>query len=352
MCVFYQDKSRCTTPFLYMLYSRVKVNCQILVKDTENILIGDSVYIVGHKTPDLDAIVAAQAYQVYRHSQGDFNYIAIRCDEVNPVTKWAYKEWGMEVPPLVEDISGKKVVLVDHTDPDQRPDGWEKAEILEVIDHHKIKLETSAPPKITLRSFGSSSTIIAQKMVRRGVKINRDVAGLMLSAILDDTLALRSPITTLVDRQMAGHLAIRSQVSDISELARTLFAQKDVWQKMTPAEVCTKDSKQYAMGEKTVRISQVETMDNRKLAKNVAKYQKFMDEHREKEGLDLFIVLITDLIRNDCILLSSGQPKEIKALEEIFETKRDESGFLRLPGVLSRKKQVVPPLLQYYSSIV
>lgn len=313
-----------------------------------NILVGDSVYIVGHTNPDLDAVAAAHAYQIYRHSQGDFNYVAVRCDEVNPVTAWAYKYWGLELPPLIENVAGKSIVLVDHTDPEQRPHGWQDAEIIEVIDHHKLKLETSMPPKITIRPYGSTATLIAQKMMRRGIKMDKAVAGILLSAIIDDTLALRSPITTNVDKQMAGHLAVESGIVNLSDFAREQFAEKDVWLKMTPKDVIQKDMKQYDMNGRRVAIAQVESMDNQKLIKKAVDYKKQMDKSRLENGIDIYLVMLTDLIRNDCIVVVSAEGDFMSNLEKIYSTHRIDDSKIQLPGVISRKKQVEGPLLEFF----
>jgi len=313
----------------------------------ENILIGDVVYIVGHKAPDMDAIVSAHAYQAYRHTQGDFNYVAIRCDEPNEVTKWAYERWGLEMPALVRDVSGKKIVLVDHTDPEQRPDGWDEAEIIEVVDHHKLKLETSSPPKITIKPYGSTATLISQKMIRRGIKLEPKLAGLMLAALIDDTLALRSPITTRIDKQIAGVLAAEAGIVNLSDYAREQFSQKDVWDKMTAEQVCTEDMKNYEIGNLHVRIAQVETMDNRKFTKKIPRYFNFIKGARVVDNIDISIVLITDLIRNDCIAVVSAEEDNIRKFEEAFNTKI-ANNVVQLPGVVSRKKQIVPPLVELF----
>lgn len=315
----------------------------------DNILVGDVIYIVGHKKPDLDAIVAAQAYQVYRHGRGDFNYIAIRCDEVNAVTKWTYKRWGADLPPLVDDVSGKRIVLVDHTDPEQRAKGWENSEIIEVVDHHKLKLETSSPPKITIRPYGSTSTIITQKMLRRGLKIDPVTSGLLLSAILDDTLALRSPITTHTDKEMAGSLAVELGISNVSNYARELFSEKDVWDKMSAEQVITTDFKNYEMGDKYIRIAQIESMNNRRLETKLRAYSNKMQGIRKAEGIDIYIAMITDLIRNDCIMVISASDEDKNKLSLIFNSQLEDGKILHLPGIVSRKKQVVPPLVEAYS---
>lgn len=313
----------------------------------DNILIGDSVYIVGHTKPDVDSVVSAYAYQIYRHARGDFNYIGVRCDEVNNVTTWLFKKFGVELPMLVNDISGRKVVLVDHTDPNQRPKGWQNAEIIEVLDHHKLILETSVPPKITIRPYGSTSTLIAKKLLEANVNFKPEIAGLLLGAILDDTLALRSPITTYVDKEIAGKLAAISGITDISKFARQIFSHKDIWGKLTGQKIINTDTKSYKMGDVTVQISQVETMDNRELIKKKGKdILEALEEENKENRKDIRIAMLTDLLRGDCILLAVGDKKN--DLEKIFNTKF-ENNSLYLPGVVSRKKQIEGPMIQYFS---
>lgn len=315
--------------------------------NTENILIGDSIYIVGHKSPDLDAIVSAYSYQIYRHSRGDFNYVAIRCDDVNPVTEWAFDYFKLDLPMLVRDISNRKVVLVDHTEPAQRATGWENSEIIEVVDHHNLKLETTVPPKITIRPYGSTTTLIAQKLIRAEVRIQPNFAGLMLAAILDDTLALRSPITTFVDRSLAGQLAAIAGISDISSFARDMFNHKDIWAKLDPHKIITTEIKTYNALNKVFTISQVETMNNRALEPKEKGIIAELQKMNKEEPLDLRIVMLTDLIRNDCILLAVGD--SVKDLEEIFKTKLENGSKMHLLGVVSRKQQLLPPILEYFN---
>jgi len=312
-----------------------------------NFLIGDSIYIVGHKRPDLDAVVSAYAYQIYRHSRGDFNYVAITCDDVNPVTKWVFKRFNLELPMQIRDVSGKRIVLVDHTDPAQRADGWENAEIIEVVDHHNLKLETTVPPKITIRPYGSTSTLIGLKLMRVDITLQPEIAGLMLAAILDDTLALRSPITTYVDRSVAGQLGAMAGITDIASFARELFEHKDIWSQMKATDIIDTDIKDIDCGDKKVQISQVETMDNKKLANIKAKeIYRELESKQRKDPKDIRMVLLSDLLRGDCIAIVSGSKKG--DLEKIFNTKIEENGTMYLPGVVSRKKHIVPPILEWY----
>lgn len=314
-------------------------------KKNGNILIGETIYIVGHRNPDLDSIASALGYQVYRHSQGDFNYIAIRTGEPNPVTQWVFKKFNTPLPMLVPNVSGMKLTLVDHTDPENRPEGWENAKIVEVLDHHQLKLETAEPSKITIRPYGSTATLVAQKMVRARLPIKEEIAGILLAAILDDTLALRAPTTTQIDKSMAGELAVASSIGDLGSFARDLFNEKDVWGTLRAKDIINMDIKDFDVNGKKVVISQVETMDNRKLEKREKEIITELEKLNEKEHIALRMVMLTDLLRNDCILLVVGDNLEI--LEDVFHSKL-EGNKMYLPGVLSRKKQVLPSLLDLY----
>ncbi len=313
---------------------------------SERLLIGEPIYIVGHIKPDVDAIVSAYSYQVYRHAKGDFNYLAVRCDEPNHLTEWLFKSTGFEMPRLVKTIKGRKVVLVDHTDPDQRAKGWEEADIIEVFDHHKLKLETSAPPKITVKPYGSTTTIVADKLFNIGFTITPEFAQLMLSAIIDDTLALRSPITTYVDKIVAGKLAALTGLGDIDAYARKMFNKKDIWYKLGPAKLVGTDTKRYELGDVKVGISQVETLDNSKLIKKIPEIHKYLKKLIEKEGLDLFVVMLTDVIENEALIVAEG--KNAPDLEKIFG-KQFKDGAMKIEGMMSRKKQMVPPLTKFYT---
>lgn len=318
-------------------------NSKDVFKAEDNLFIGENIYIVGHRNPDLDSVVSAMGYQVYRHSQGDFNYIAIRCGEVNPVTKWVFKEFNTQLPILIPNVSGMKLVLVDHTDPESRPDGWKNARIVEVLDHHKLKLETAEPSKITIRPYGSTATLIAQKMVRARLVIKPEIAGLLLCAIIDDTLALRAPTTTQVDKTMAGELAVASGIGDLGALARDLFNQKDIWSSMDAKDIVSTDLKEFDIKDKHIAISQVETMDNRKLESRIEDILEELNRLNIEEPIHLRLVMLTDLLRNDCILLVVGE--DLERVGKIFNTEVVNNR-MYLPGVLSRKKQILPPLIE------
>jgi manganese-dependent inorganic pyrophosphatase len=316
----------------------------------KNILIGETIYIIGHKNPDADSIISAYAYQVYRHSQGDFNYIAVRAGDLNPATKWLFEKFNLTPPPLVTDISNMKVALVDHTDPSVRPNGWEKATIVEVVDHHKLSLETAEPSKITIRPYGATATLIAQKMTRQKIAMDENIAGLILGAIIDDTVAFRSPTTTHMDQRVAGELLTMAGIGDINEFARELFNKKDVWSKMKIRDIILQDYKEFKIGNTSLSISQVETMNNKKLFENKEAFIKDLQSLNQETPLDYRVVLLTDPLRNDCIMLYIGKKEEL--IPKIFNKDSEEPNTIYLPGVLSRKKQILPVFIENASELV
>lgn len=304
----------------------------------------DKIYIVGHKKPDLDSIASALGYQAYRHSQGDFNYYAIRGDKENPLTKWVFEKYETRLPEYIPNISGMNIVLVDHTYPENRPKGWEKANILEVIDHHDVKLEDIVPKRILIRPCGSTSSLVAEMMFASNMKIPFNIAGILLCAILDDTLNLESPTTTDLDVDIVYRLAHICDIESTEELFREIFSKKDIWNEMSAREIIEMDMKEIDVNGRKVCISQVETMGNDHIEKN-----KILDELTEIEKEDpsnLRIVMITDLIKKDCNLLVVG--KDISIFENVLGEKI-VGNMVHLPNVVSRKKQILPIIEKMYS---
>ena len=306
--------------------------------------IEEKIYIVGHKKPDLDSIASALGYQTYRNSQGDFNYYAIRCDKISPLTEWVFNKFETRLPEYIPNISGMNIVLVDHTYPESRPKGWEKAKILEVIDHHDVKLEDILPKRITIRQCGSTSSLIAEMMFVSNMKIPFNIAGILLSAILDDTLNLESPTTKDLDMDMAYRLAHICSIEDTDEFAREIFTKKDIWNEMNAKEIIEMDIKEVEIKGNRVSISQVETIENRGI-----RLDEIIEELKslnKKEPINLRIVMITDLVKKECNLLVVGS--DIVLFENVLG-ERIVNYMVYLPNVVSRKKQILPIIEKMYS---
>lgn len=302
------------------------------------------VFIVGHTKPDLDAIASAFGYQKLKEGRGEYRYHAIRCDKINAQTEWVFKKYNTPLPEYIPDISGMNVVLVDHTFPESRAKGWENANIIEVIDHHDVKLEDIIPQSITIRPCGSTTSLIAQKIFKNGVLLNRNIASILLSAILDDTLGLKSPTTIKLDREMVNKLNEVAQIEDLEKYSMILFEKKDIWHTLSPKEIIQEDLREVEINGNWFSISQVETMNNRELKKDEIVNE--LELLNNEKPFNLRLVMLTDLIENNCILLVVG--KDITLLEKILNTKVINNS-LFLPNVVSRKKQILPILQEIYS---
>ena len=306
----------------------------------------DKIYIIGHTNPDLDSIASAVGYQRYNELIGDFRYTAIRCDKVNPLTEYVFNKYNIKLPTYIPNISGMNIVLVDHTYPEDRAKGWEKANILEVIDHHDVKLEDLIPTKINIRPCGSTSTLIAEKYFNSNILVPFNIANILLSAILDDTLGLKSPTTIQLDIEIVNKLAKICKVGDIDEYFKEIFSKKDIWHTLTPKEIIEMDIKEIEIEDRKVSISQVETLNNKEIREEeILQELKILNSEKP---FNLRIVMLTDLIKKDCILLVVGE--DLKLFEEELNTNIINNRIL-LSNVVSRKKQVLPILERMYKVV-
>jgi len=302
------------------------------------------IYIVGHKKPDLDSIASAVGYESYRYKLGEQYYQAVRCDDFNPLTEWVFKNFNTEIPQLVNDISNMNVVLVDHTYSENRADGWERANILEVIDHHDVKLEDIVPQRITIRPCGSTCTLITEKFVNSNIQIPLNIANILLAAILDDSLGLKSPTTIQLDIDMVNVLNMICKVGDIQEYSLEIFKKKDIWHTLATREIIEEDIRNIEINGNWVSISQVETLNSENMdTDSIIKELELMNIEKD---FNLRIVMLTNPVERDCILIAVG--KDINLLEnELAKEIKDNVVYLK--DIVSRKKQVLPLIEKIYS---
>ena len=303
-----------------------------------------NIYIVGHRRPDLDSIASAVGYEVYRQLLGDTDYKAIRCDDTNTLTEWVFKKFETPLPKYIPNISGTNVVLVDHTYSENRADGWEKANILEVIDHHDVKLEDIVPQRITIRPCGSTCTLITEKFINSNIDIPFNIANILLAGILDDSLGLKSPTTIQLDIDMVDRLNEVCKVGDIDKYSLEIFEKKDIWHTLTPREIIEEDIRNVEINGNWVSISQVETLDNESIdTKDLIEELEKINGEKE---FNLRLVMLTNPVKKDCLLISIG--KDINLLEKELGKEIKESR-VYLKDIVSRKKQVLPLLEKIYS---
>jgi len=238
---------------------------------------------------------------------------------------------------------GKKVILVDHNERSQSVEGLEQAEIVEIIDHHRVAdIQTESPLYIRSEPVGCTATIINKMYRENGVAVPREIAGIMLSAILSDTLMFSSPTCTAEDKKTAEYLANLADI-DIMDYGRAMFKAGTNMDKTSPDQILAIDRKRFTFGKTTAYISQINTLDFAGIASRVDQIFKKMQAYYDKNPCDLVMLMITDIVAGGSEILAVGRGKDL--LDTAFGMKIDEDHIF-LPGVVSRKKQVVPILSQ------
>lgn len=239
-------------------------------------------------------------------------------------------------------LQRKQVVLVDHNERSQAVDGLEEAEILEIIDHHRIgNIETTGPVYFRNQPLGCTATIIRNMYRENNIEINRQTAGLLCSAILSDTLAFKSPTCTEMDREAAESLASIAGL-DMEEFAVAMFRAGSNMAEKSAEELFYQDFKQFKMGELELGVGQVNSMDSNELLEVKDRILDFMNKVYKETNLDMVLFMLTDIYNERTELLFTGSNTEL--ISKAFEGKKGKNSIM-LPGVLSRKKQVIPPLL-------
>ncbi|MHB8170206.1 MAG: putative manganese-dependent inorganic diphosphatase [Thermincolia bacterium] len=238
----------------------------------------------------------------------------------------------------------KKVILVDHNEKSQAVPGLEQAEILEVIDHHRLgDVTTGEPIYFRNEPVGCTATIVTSMYNEQGIEIPPKIAGILLGAIMSDTVIFKSPTCTPRDRVAAQQLAAIAGV-EAEEFGREMYKAGTSLADCTPKEIIFEDFKEFHMGDLYVGIGQVETMDSGSVAQLMDELLQEMGTIKENKGYDLVLLMVTDILQEGTVLLVVGDRVEV--VEKAFGTKLDGSKTF-LPGVMSRKKQVVPPLSRF-----
>lgn len=300
------------------------------------------VLVLGHKNPDTDSICSAIAYAELKKQLG-MDAEPVRLGELNGETEYALKEFNSEVPRLVETVANevKEVILVDHNERQQSVSDIDQVRVLEVIDHHRIaNFETADPLYYRAEPVGCTATILNKLYKENGVEISKPVAGLMLSAIISDSLLFKSPTCTEQDVQAAKELAEIAGVNAEEYGLAMLKAGADISDK-TVEQLISLDAKEFQMGDYKVEIAQVNTVDTNDVLAKQEELEAVITANVADKDLDLFLLVVTDILENDSVALALGSQAPI--VEKAYNVKLENNTAL-LKGVVSRKKQVVPVL--------
>lgn len=300
------------------------------------------VYVIGHKSPDTDSICAAIAYANFKRKTGENpNAKAARAGEINPETEYVLNQFGLDAPELLENAAGKKLILVDHNEIQQIVDGSEEADIIEVLDHHCIEFKLANPILFHTEPVGSTSTLVAEKYFEKGIELDKKMAGIMLAAILSDTVVFKSPTSTDRDKEVADKLAKMVGV-DPQKFGVEVKKAKASLEGKSANDIIKSDFKDYTFAGKKVGVGQVEIVD---IEEARGKKQELLDEMKRmttEEGYDMIFMMLTDIIEEGTELLVLGD-KDGSVTKKAFNAElKDNSVYVK--DMMSRKKQVVPPL--------
>lgn len=298
----------------------------------------EKVLVFGHKSPDTDSICSTLAMANLQTKLRGEEVIPCRLGELNEETKYALKYFEVEAPKFIEKVEeGQNVILVDHNEFSQSVAGIENAKIIAVVDHHRINnFQTSEPLFYYAQPVGCTATILLELFKANNIEIEPKIAGLMLSAIISDTLLLKSPTTTDKDKKAVEELAKIANV-DISKYGLDMLKVGTDLDKYTEDELIRLDAKCIEKEEIKYVIAQVNTVSIPDVLKRKAKIEEEMNKEILAKGLSLFVFVITDIVNSNSEAIVLGDRTEL--ISKSYEIDDD---IAVMPGVVSRKKQILP----------
>ena len=300
-------------------------------------------FVFGHKAPDTDSTGAPLIWEWYLNSKG-VDAKAKLLGQPNTEAAFVAKKWGFALPEIIADVENDQpVVIVDTNNPAELPANINNADIQAIIDHHKLVggLETKGPIDITIRPLACTVTVMHDLMGADAETMPDNIKGLMLSCILSDTLEFRSPTTTDTDRALAQKLAAELNL-DIAAYASEMFEAKSDVSAFSDAELLRMDSKEYAVEGTKFRVSVLETTAPKIILDRKASLMETSVEVAKEDGVDQVILFVVDILREEATLLVPNDLVKTLAEKSFGATVSGDT--VVLPGVMSRKKQIIPAL--------
>ena len=308
-----------------------------------------SILVFGHKNPDNDAISAAIGYaylknELAKKNGEDVTYEAVRLGGLPPETEWILSENGIDTPRLIEGVGeGDKVILVDHSEALQSAEGLENAEIVEIVDHHRLGgLTTAQPIRVNVKPVGSTAAIVAREFEIEGVELPESIAALLLGAMLTDTVIMKSPTTTDFDRDMIARTAKTLGVDPV-EYGMDIFKCRSNPAELPIDKLVNADAKEFELknGNK-VYIGQFETVDLKAVLGREAEIREAIKALVAEKGYQFVLFFATDILAEGSQFICEG---DTQFVSDVFGVNLNDGESAWMPGVLSRKKQVAAPIL-------
>ena len=297
--------------------------------------------VFGHKNPDTDTIMSAMVMANLENKLGN-NAKAVRLGNVNKETEYVFKFLGIEQPEFIEDIAdGQDIILVDHNEATQSASNLANANVTKIVDHHAINFTTSNPVYYRAEPVGCTSTVLYKMYKENDVEISKEIATMMLSAIISDTLLFKSPTCTAEDKAIAEKLAKIAGV-DAEVYGTDLLKAGTDLSEYTPEQIINIDSKLFEKDGKRFKIAQVNTADLDSIFKDKVYFEAAINDEIKKDNLDLYMFAATDIINSNSKIISLGNDSAV--VEKAYGVTLDNNTAL-LENVVSRKKQMLPGIL-------
>ncbi len=306
-----------------------------------------AIYVVGHLNPDTDSVCSAIAYAHFLRGRHKHNVHPARAGELNSETKFVLKKWGVKAPERLSNASGKNIVIVDHNEIDQAVHNIREANILEIIDHHRIgDVETIHPIPFENEPRGATAAIIADRYTWFRIPFSRKMAGVILSAILSDTLLLKSPTTTAKDRVLARKLAKIARVN-LQKYGHEMLESGCDAMKHSANKIILTDFKTYRQGTRKVGVGQAPVIGFDKIMERKEELLKELVRLQKKTYRAMFL-MVTNIIAGNTYLFFAGDETKIKNLfkKKVENISGLDGGIIYLRKVVSRKKQIQPKVLK------
>jgi len=307
------------------------------------------IIVVGHRSPDNDSVSSAVAYAHLKNvTDPDNAYVAARLGDMPRESAWSFERWGAEEPMYIADVapspdgSKQRVILVDHNEYAQSAPGIEQAEICEIIDHHRIGgIQTASPIFFLNLPIGSTASVVALRYRDLGIEMPTHIAGILFSALLTDTVLLKSPTTTDTDRALVRDLESMLGL-EYEEYGMELLKSRNAGIPFSANRVVTLDLKEYDLGSQRAALGQFETVDLSEFHENRESVVAEMERIRQENDYDFLLLMATDIIRegSEIVLVGDATIPERGLGIDL------SSGSAWMDGVMSRKKQVAAPIVE------
>lgn len=302
-----------------------------------------SICVVGHTNPDTDSVAAAISYANFLKAQGQDAVACMQTDanSLNPESKTLLARFGLTAPEQIKDAEGKKIALVDHSDIIQAPANIMKAELVAVVDHHKIgDITTNSPIFFYAQPVGCTCTVLNEMYKTAGIAIPKNIAGIMLAAILSDTVNFKSPTCTPADKAACADLAKVAGVSNMDELFMEMLKAKSSVDGIPARDLLFRDYKDFDMKGNKVGVGQLELAALDQVAAIRADLYKEMEKVKS-EGRHSVLLMLTDVVKEGTDLMVISDDASI--IEKAFNNKLAGNS-MWISGMMSRKKQTIPNL--------